>query len=103
MGWGNVSHSLALAQFALNQAGITNPTGAQLQAALLGNTIKTADAKSITFAGVLQQRADGMGWGQNRTELRDDDGRGESQYQRPTGRHCDHASEIRGAEDRKYD
>src|SRR4029453_2347266 len=34
MGWGNVSHSLALAQYSLNQQGITNPTGAQLQAAL---------------------------------------------------------------------
>ncbi len=63
MGWGNVSHSLALAQFALNQAGITNPTGAQLQTALLGGTITTADGKTVALAGVLQQRADGMGWG----------------------------------------
>src|SRR5262245_1231407 len=31
MGWGNVSHSLALAQFALARQGITNPTGPQLQ------------------------------------------------------------------------
>jgi hypothetical protein len=64
MGWGNVSHSLALAQFALNQAGISNPTGAQLQAALLGGSITTADGKTVTLAGVLQQRAAGMGWGQ---------------------------------------
>ena len=64
MGWGNVKHSLALAQFSLNQAGITNPTGAQLQAALEGGSVKTADGKIVTFAGVLQQRADGMGWGQ---------------------------------------
>src|SRR5260370_269144 len=42
MGWGNVSHSLALTQFALNQAGITNPTSAELQAALQGNSITTA-------------------------------------------------------------
>ena len=63
MGWGNVSHSLALAQIALNKAGISNPTGAELQAALLGDTIKTADGNTVTFAGVLQQRADGMGWG----------------------------------------
>jgi len=63
MGWGNVSHSLALAQFALNQAGISNPTGAQLQTALLGGTITTADGKTVALAGVLQQRADGMGWG----------------------------------------
>ncbi|HYT96603.1 MAG TPA: hypothetical protein VEO36_04725 [Casimicrobiaceae bacterium] len=63
MGWGNVSHSLALTQFALNQAGIANPTSAELQAALQGNSITTADGKTVTFAGVLQQRADGMGWG----------------------------------------
>jgi len=63
MGWGNVSHSLALAQFALSQQGISNPTGPQLQAALNGGTFTTADGKSVTMAGVLQQRADGMGWG----------------------------------------
>ena len=63
MGWGNVSHSLALARFALNQEGISNPTGAQLRAALDGGTIMTADGRSLTFAGVLQQRADGMGFG----------------------------------------
>src|SRR4029434_520448 len=64
MGWGNVSHSLALAQFALNQAGGSTPTGAQLQTALLGGSITTADGKTVPLAGVLQQRADGMGWGQ---------------------------------------
>jgi len=63
MGWGNVSHSLALAQFALNQEGISNPTGAQLRTALEGGTTMTADGRSVTFAGVLQQRADGMGFG----------------------------------------
>jgi len=63
MGWGNVSHSLALAQFALNQAGISNPTGAQLQVALQGGSFTTADGRTVTLAGVLQQRADGMGWG----------------------------------------
>jgi len=64
MGWGNVKHSLALAQFSLKQAGITNPTGAQLQAALQGGAVTTADGKTVALAGVLQQRADGMGWGQ---------------------------------------
>ena len=63
MGWGNVSHSLALAQFALNQEGISNPTGAQLRTALEGGTTMTADGRSVNFAGVLQQRADGMGFG----------------------------------------
>ena len=63
MGRGNVSHSLALAQFALNQEDIPNPTGAQLRTALEGGTTMTADGRSVTFAGVLQQRADGMGFG----------------------------------------
>jgi hypothetical protein len=63
MGWGNVSHSLALAQFALNQQGITNPTSAELQAALQGGSITTADGKTVALTGVLQQRAGGMGWG----------------------------------------
>jgi hypothetical protein len=63
MGWGNVSLALALAQFALNKAGITNPTGAELQAALQGGSITTADGKTVVLTGVLQQRADGMGWG----------------------------------------
>ena len=64
MGWGNVSHALALAQLSLRQAGIENPTAAELQAALDGGTVTTADGKTVTLAGVLQQRADGMGWGQ---------------------------------------
>jgi len=63
MGWGNVSHSLGLAQVALNQAGISNPTGAQLQAALQGGSVTTADGTTVAFAGVLQQRANGAGWG----------------------------------------
>jgi hypothetical protein len=63
MGWGNVSHSLELAQFALKQQGITNPTSAELQAALQGGSITTADGKTVALTGVLQQRADGMGWG----------------------------------------
>ena len=64
MGWGNVSHALALAQLSLRQAGIDNPTAADLQAALDGGTVTTADGKIVTLAGVLQQRAQGMGWGQ---------------------------------------
>jgi hypothetical protein len=64
MGWGNVSHALALAQLSLRQAGIENPTAPQLQAAFDGGSIKTADGKTVTLVGVLQQRAEGMGWGQ---------------------------------------
>jgi len=64
LGWGSVSHALALAQLSLRQAGIENPTAPQLQAALDGGSIKTADGKTETLPGVLQQRAEGMGWGQ---------------------------------------
>jgi hypothetical protein len=64
MGWGNVSHSLALAQTALAKAGVANPTSTDLQAALLGGTVTAADGTSATVTGVLEQRAGGMGWGQ---------------------------------------
>jgi hypothetical protein len=63
MGWGNVSHALALAQFSLHQAGIDQPTSADLQAALNGGTVTNANGQTTTLAGVLQQRASGMGWG----------------------------------------
>ena len=62
MGWGNVSHSMALARYSLAQSGVTNPTGDQLVAALNGGEL-TINGKSIELAGVLQQRASGMGWG----------------------------------------
>lgn len=64
MGWGNVAHALSLAQFSLAQAGITNPTNAQLQAALMGGDVIVADGSTVTLKGILQMRADGMGWGQ---------------------------------------
>ncbi|HUR60088.1 MAG TPA: hypothetical protein VM029_20360 [Opitutaceae bacterium] len=68
MGWGNVKISLALAQDSLARAGITSPTAEQLQAALNGGsvTVKNPDGTTtITkLSGVLQMRADGMGWGE---------------------------------------
>jgi hypothetical protein len=64
MGWGNVSHALALAQYSLTHAGITQPTAADLQAALIGGKITTSDGKIVQLDGVLTQRASGMGWGQ---------------------------------------
>ena len=68
MGWGNVKIALALAQDSLARAGITNPTAAQLQAALNGGdvTVKNPDGTTTTttLKGVLQMRAAGMGWGQ---------------------------------------
>lgn len=49
MGNGNVDNALALAEADLKRQGITNPTPEQLKTSL---------------NGVLQQRADGKGWGQ---------------------------------------
>lgn len=64
MGWGNVAHALSLAQDSLSRLGITNPTNAQLQAALIGGNVTAADGSTVTLQGVLQMRAGGMGWGQ---------------------------------------
>lgn len=63
MGWGNVSHSLSLAQDSLARLGITNPTNAELQAALMGGEITAPDGSAVALRGILQMRADGMGWG----------------------------------------
>jgi hypothetical protein len=67
MGYGNVRISLALAREELAQHGITQPTPEQLKAALAGGTVATGTGEPGTTArlpGVLQLRADGMGWGQ---------------------------------------
>ena len=64
MGWGNVRHALALTQYSLAQAGITNPTPEQIAAALNGGTVKTGTGKTVELNGILTQRASGMGWGQ---------------------------------------
>jgi hypothetical protein len=63
MGYGNVRIALSLAREQLAQQGITQPTPAQLQAALQGGTV-TSGGQTAKFPGVLQMRADGMGWGQ---------------------------------------
>jgi antitoxin (DNA-binding transcriptional repressor) of toxin-antitoxin stability system len=68
MGYGNVSTSLSLARYQLAQQGITNPTPEQLQTALNGGTI-TYNGKTVEYQGVLQMRADGMGWGQIAQQL----------------------------------
>jgi len=68
MGYGNVSTSLSLAKYQLAQQGITNPTPEQLQTALNGGSI-TIDGKTVEYQGVLQMRADGMGWGQIAQQL----------------------------------
>lgn len=64
MGWGNVFISLALARTVLANAGITNPTADQLQAALTGGTVTSPNGTSTALQGVLTLRASGMGWGQ---------------------------------------
>jgi len=67
MGWGNVKHSLALAQDALARAGVTNPTAEQLQTALMGGDIVVTNsdgtATTTTLRGILVMRSEGMGWG----------------------------------------
>lgn len=66
MGYGNVRISLALAQEQLIRAGITQPTGDQLRAALVGGTVTSGSGPTATtteLQGVLQMRAQGMGWG----------------------------------------
>ena len=68
MGYGNVSTSLALARHQLAQQGIVQPTPEQLMTALNGGTI-TVDGKTMQYQGVLQMRADGMGWGQIAQQL----------------------------------
>jgi antitoxin (DNA-binding transcriptional repressor) of toxin-antitoxin stability system len=68
MGYGNVSTSLSLAKYQLAQQGITNPTPEQLKTALNGGTI-TFGGKTVAYEGVLQMRADGLGWGQIAQQL----------------------------------
>ncbi len=68
MGYGNINIALALAEASLKEQGITEPTAEQLKAALNGGTIKTASG-DVKLSGILQMRADGMGWGQIANEL----------------------------------
>ena len=62
----DIATSLAKAQLA--QYGITDPTPAQMNAALNGGTITVAGTgtgtKTVVLKGVLTQRAAGQGWGQ---------------------------------------
>jgi hypothetical protein len=64
MGYGNVYTSLALAKQNLASVGITNPTSEQLQAAMVGGTVTMPNGQTTTMTGVLELRAQGMGWGQ---------------------------------------
>jgi hypothetical protein len=62
MGYGNVNIALSLAKADLAKQGITNPTPAQLAAALNGGMV-TGSKGTLSMAGVLAQRQSGMGWG----------------------------------------
>lgn len=64
MGYGNVKIAMSLAEATLAKGGITDPTAAELAAALNGGTLLLADGTSINLKGVLAQRAAGEGWGQ---------------------------------------
>lgn len=63
LGYGNVFIALSLAQADLKDAGIANPTPAQLEAALNGGAV-TVGTKTVALDGVLKLRAAGEGWGQ---------------------------------------
>lgn len=63
MGFGNVKISLALAQESLRQQGIMQPTSEQLHTSLMGGQVVPGDSTTTTN-GILQMRAEGMGWGQ---------------------------------------
>jgi hypothetical protein len=58
-----VKISLALAQESLRQQNITQPTSEQLHTALMGGQMVPGDSTTTTN-GILQMRAEGMGWGQ---------------------------------------
>ena len=63
MGYGNIKIALTLAKTALAKQGITNPTPAQLAAALNGGSITLTNGTVVTMTGILTQRSAGMGWG----------------------------------------
>ena len=66
MGYGSVNIALSLAQQSLAKTGISQPTPAQIAAALNGGSIATVAggvSKTVLVPGVLQMRSTGQGWG----------------------------------------
>ncbi|WP_296509386.1 hypothetical protein [Rhodoferax sp.] len=61
LGYGEVRLALKLAQGALAQQGVAYPDAAQLQAALHGGVLHTAQGEQ-TLEGVLPLKAQGTGW-----------------------------------------
>ena len=64
MGNGNVKISLGLAREELSKWGIDQPTGEELNAALVGGEITAPSGGTVQLDGVLTMRSEGMGWGQ---------------------------------------
>src|SRR6185503_13142562 len=64
MGYGNVKIALSLAEASLTKAGITDPTAAEVAAALNGGKLVMTDGSTVDLKGVLAARAAGEGWGQ---------------------------------------
>jgi len=67
MGFGNVYLALFLAQQDLTRAGITDPTPAEIEAALDGGSVTSGTgsaAVTTSLTGVLVLRSRGQGWGQ---------------------------------------
>ncbi|MFZ2855340.1 MAG: hypothetical protein WAZ34_14685 [Rhodocyclaceae bacterium] len=62
MGYGSVRIALSLARAELVSQGITNPTPQQLQGTLVGSSA-LVNGTGTQSTGILQMRADGMGWG----------------------------------------
>jgi len=63
MGFGNINIALSLARAELASQGITQPTPAQIQTALLGGKLTTASG-TTGLPGVLTLRSEGNGWGE---------------------------------------
>ncbi|QNP41662.1 hypothetical protein [Lysobacter solisilvae (ex Woo and Kim 2020)] len=72
MGWGEVDHSLGLAQ-ALVEGGQAGTFDEALLGAAVTTTVTNPDGTTTTTTtyegGILEMRADGMGWGQIAKEL----------------------------------
>jgi hypothetical protein len=69
MGHGNVDKALALSSQQLANAGVAQPTAEQIKTSMMGGTITNDAGQQVELQGVLQMRADGMGWGQIAHEL----------------------------------
>lgn len=64
MGTGSAFISAALARQQLANHGITSPAPQQIQAAMNGGPVRSADpgARPVVLKGVLTQRSEGLGW-----------------------------------------